>query len=201
MTTVFPNIALMGKARSGKDTIAAHLISRFSYARVAFADPLKEMAVSIDPIVSHWAAFCDEYDHDIEAKRLSEIVIDIGWERAKDEYPEVRRFLIKLGTSARFQDENFWLRIGEAKLDQAHRWGIPAVVTDVRFPNEYHALKNRGFKMVRVLRPGLPGIDDASETGLDNEVEYPTNAIVTNVGTLDDLRNLSESLAKAPTEQ
>lgn len=197
MTSVFPNIALMGRARSGKDTIAQHLISRFCYTRVAFADPLKEMALSIDPLIPHMRG------KEQLTTRLSRVVEIVGWERAKDDLPEVRRFLINLGTSVRDQDIDFWARLGLDKVTVAQSWGLPVVITDVRFPNEYHALKNRGFKMVRVIRPGLPDTpyaNDDSETGLDNEFKYPTNAIVANAGTLDDLRNLTESLASTRPE-
>ncbi|NED29195.1 hypothetical protein G3I37_30615, partial [Streptomyces anulatus] len=46
-----PNTALIGKARSGKDSVGAHLVRRYAYTRLAFADPLKEMALAVDPLI------------------------------------------------------------------------------------------------------------------------------------------------------
>lgn len=47
----FQHVALMGRAGSGKDSAAARLVSRYQFVRVAFADPLKESALRLDPIV------------------------------------------------------------------------------------------------------------------------------------------------------
>ena len=45
------SVALMGRAGAGKDTVASILTEHRGYARVAFADPLKEMALAVDPII------------------------------------------------------------------------------------------------------------------------------------------------------
>lgn len=187
----YPNIALMGRARSGKDTIARRLIHQDAYVRVAFADPLKDMALRIDPYVTKYG--------NGPLLRLSDIVHADGWERAKDEHPEVRSFLQHLGQYIREQDEDFWLRQGLRKLDEAEKWNLPAVVTDVRYPNEYEALRDRGFKMVRVQRPPIqqtyPDVAAAlhdSETALDNTF---ANVTVNNNGPLAQLYQDADALA------
>lgn len=191
----YPNIALMGRARSGKDTIAKRLIHQDAYVRVAFADPLKDMALRIDPIVGS--------DTDALAapgETLSDVVGYWGWERAKDNVPEVRRFLQYLGQSIREQDEDFWLRQGLRKLDEAAKWNLPAVVTDVRYPNEYEALRDRGFKMVRVLRPEPGEIIDWNSIGGDHESEtalsqHDYDVLVRNNGPLAQLYQDADALA------
>jgi len=183
----FPNIALMGRARSGKDSVAAHLVARFAYSRTAFADPLREAALKVDPIIS---AECDT--------RLSDVVELIGWERAKDEYPEVRRILQHIGQTVRDYDEDFWLNVAARKISAAAGWGVPVVVTDVRYPNEYDALKRAGFTMVRVVRPSeappAPHGNHVSETALD---DHEADVTVYNTSTLDELRARAEILATA----
>ncbi|MDT2278152.1 hypothetical protein [Paenibacillus larvae] len=37
-----PNIALTGKLRAGKDTVAEYLMERYGYARYAFGDGVKD---------------------------------------------------------------------------------------------------------------------------------------------------------------
>ena len=186
-----PNIALIGKARSGKDTIAARLIATRSYARVAFADPLKEMALRINPAVADAG-----YGH---LGYLADVVSDSGWEAAKDDYPEVRRFLQRLGQSVRDVSEDFWLDIASRRIATAAGWNLPVVVTDVRYRNEADALRAAGFRMVRVIRPetdprmptGSANGEHVSETELD---DYPTDALIMNNLSLDVLYQRVDAL-------
>ncbi|MFG3244615.1 hypothetical protein [Streptomyces sp. NPDC048157] len=150
------HIGLMGYARSGKDTVGAYLTAKHGYRRVSFADPLKEAALKLDTWIDAGAvptgpAMC---------RRLSELVAEWGWERSKDEYPEVRRFLQHLGQSIRDLDEGFWLRTALRKVDDAEEIGLPCVVTDVRYPNELAALRRRGFHLVFIDRPGVGPVND-----------------------------------------
>ncbi|WP_405560670.1 hypothetical protein [Streptomyces sp. NBC_01180] len=189
------NIALIGKARSGKDTIAAELVRSHQYTRIAFADPLKEMALRIDPIVYQYKHTDGWHD-----KRLSEMVSNIGWETAKDKYPEVRRFLQMLGQSIREEYEDFWLNIALGKVRQAQRWNMPVVITDVRYANEAAALECEGFKLVRIMRPGqdpISGSNHASETELDR---WDTHVTTMNNGTLADLQQRARQLPLTATQ-
>jgi hypothetical protein len=169
------NIALIGKARSGKDTAATFLVRERAYTRVAFADPLKEMALSIDPLIPTWQGV---------HVRLSTLVRDAGWEYAKDHYPEVRRILQSIGQTQRDFDADYWVNVAARKIAGAERWNMPVVVTDVRYRNEADMLRARGFRMVRIIRPRI-GVTmgearaamHASETELD---DYPTDAVIYN---------------------
>jgi hypothetical protein len=179
------NIGLIGKARSGKDSVAKCLIRTRSYTRLAFADPLKEMAISVDPYIPTGYGI---------TVRLSSLIADTGWEYAKDNYPEVRRILQHMGQTVREYDDEFWITSMRRKLNNAEAWNLPVVITDVRYPNEAAMLRARGFKMVRVQRPNpitgeyLPPASHAarhsSETALD---DYAADVTITNDGTLDQL--------------
>ncbi|MFD4141575.1 hypothetical protein [Streptomyces sp. NPDC058572] len=188
----YRHVALMGRAGSGKDTVGARLVSRFVFARVAFADPLRDMALSVDPIVA-----TEPTGYGPLPIRLSDVVRREGWDTAKGR-PEVRRTLQRLGQSVRDQDERYWLRAALAKVDVADRWNLPVVVTDCRYENEAEALTARGFLLVRLERPGEhgPAGEDqrqhTSEAGLD---DYPADAVLTNGGTLAELHALADRLA------
>ncbi|MEU0981131.1 hypothetical protein ABZ488_18085 [Streptomyces griseus] len=188
----YRHVALMGRAGSGKDTIGARLVSRFVFARVAFADPLRDLALSVDPIVAN-----EPTGYGPLPIRLSDVVRREGWDQAKAR-PEVRRTLQRLGQSVRDQDERYWLRAALAKVDVADRWNLPVVVTDCRYENEAEALTARGFLLVRVERSGEhgPAGEDerqhTSETELD---DYPADAVLTNGGTLAELHALADRLA------
>ena len=177
---IYPNIALSGKAGSGKDTVAAHLVAAHGYTRLAFADPLKEMALEIDPIIDDGNA-----GYRFHGARLSEVVRAVGWDRAKSEYPEVRRILQHVGQTIRAHDADFWVLL---LLRRAAKLSRPIVVTDMRYRNEYTSLARGGMALIRVTRTGagLPG--DAgkheSETALDGRY---FDAHLDNDGSLSDL--------------
>jgi hypothetical protein len=192
----YPHVALIGAARSGKDTVAARLVSRFAYTRLAFADPLKDAALAFDPIVG-----AEPGVRGFLPVRLSDAIQRKGWERAKDEMPEVRRTLQKMGEGIREFDPDFWLRLLLDKVDAADKWNMPVVVSDVRYPNEADALKAKGFRMVRIIRPTYPADTvtseelknrrHVSETALNG---YVSDSIVTNAGTLAALHERVDAL-------
>ncbi|MFE0701177.1 hypothetical protein [Streptomyces sp. NPDC058872] len=188
----YRHIGLMGRAGSGKDTVGARLVSRFAFARIAFADPLRALALDVDPIVGH-----EPTGFEPIPLRLSDVVRREGWDRAKGR-PEVRRTLQRLGQGVRDQDAEFWVRLALAKLDVAERWHIPAVITDCRYANEARALRERGALLVRIERPGRhgPAGEDErqhrSETELD---DFPADAVLTNGGSVDELYALADRLA------
>ncbi|WP_186783718.1 hypothetical protein [Streptomyces sp. CBG33] len=171
---MLPNIGIIGRARVGKDTAGAWLVENRGYKRVAFADPLKEAALRVDPTVALapkevWDIVYGEWElvrTDTNSVRLSTAVADLGWEKAKDAHPEARRILQELGAAIRTIDEDFWLRAAMKKVQDANDAGHPAVVTDVRYPNEAESLRRAGFQLLYIHRPGVPHLDHESEGAL-----------------------------------
>ncbi len=183
-------IGVAGLKRSGKDTVGRHFVS-LGYEQRAFADPLKEMALAVDPVVTG----CVGLDNPLEGprqRRLSQVVEAIGWERAKEEHAEVRRFLERLGTHGvrdTFGDD--------AWVDLAFPVERKTVFTDVRFPNEVDAIKSRGRGVViRVVRPGVVSSGSRVETALD-DVDLPT---VINDSTVEELWRRAENVVRRETQ-
>ncbi|MGI5347035.1 hypothetical protein ACQEU8_02430 [Streptomyces sp. CA-250714] len=172
---MYPSIALIGPARSGKDSVAEALSE--THTRVAFADPLKEMALRVNPVIPGWIKLGWDGTY-----RLSDAVTDVGWERTKEDHPEVRRFLQKLGHQVRQGDPMYWVRQAFARIEATRG---PVVITDCRYRNEADALRMLGFKLIRVIRPGITGAGHVSETELTH---YITDAAILNDGDMDDLR-------------
>ncbi|MFE1425397.1 hypothetical protein ACFW6C_07495 [Streptomyces fungicidicus] len=173
-----PHIGLIGKARSGKDTAAQRMIQTSAYTRLAFADPLKEALLRLNPYIP--------MNHLNTNSHLRTVVECLGWDRAKEEYTEVRRLLQNYGQTIRELDPEFWVRELSRKVATAHAWNMPVVVTDVRYWNEAEALQRAGFYMVQVVRPDNPGIGEAgnhtSETELD---DWVPDLILRNFGTVE----------------
>lgn len=154
------NIGLIGVSRSGKDTVGRFLVETYGYRRVAFADAVRRSLLAVDPYVRpvEVADVGAEgmVSRGVDVERLSAVVGRIGWERAKDEVPEVRR-LLQAYASEGVRDvlgADTWLNIGLRAADEANADGVPVVFTDVRFRNEVDALRERGAFLVYILRPG-----------------------------------------------
>lgn len=167
-------IGLVGRARSGKDTVADILVESYGFTKVSFAAPLKAMALAIDPII--------DWDAD-NSWLLSEVIEQSGWERAKDIYPEVRRFLQRLGTEGvrNHLGDNVWVDLAKKTAEAVDG---PVVFTDVRFVNEVDLIEDRsGGVCVRVVRPSDVGAGHVSESALDTIPFF----CLDNRGTLDQL--------------
>jgi hypothetical protein len=176
---------LIGKARSGKDSVAKRLVQGRAYTRVAFADPLKAMALQTNPLVETSPGV---------VVRLAALINDVGWEYAKERYPEVRRLLQSIGQTVRLHDEDFWVRVAMRKVDAAEKWNLPVVVTDVRYENEAFTLRQRGFTLIRVTRPGAGAGENAGHDS-ETELDYVNpDLTIGNTGTLDDLNRIVDSL-------
>lgn len=187
--SVFPLVGVLGKKRHGKNSAADVLAAEAGFELAAYADPLKEAALALNPIVGANIPLPDDHSP-TRIRRLVDVVDALGWERAKEYVPEVRRTLARLGTDAvRRLDYDFWVRITAARMDERI---APLAITDVRFPNEAKAITDRGGILVRVVRPDAPVDPDPhlSETALDG---YPVDVELVNDGTLSDLAELVRS--------
>lgn len=150
-------IGLTGKKQHGKDTTGQYLVENHGFVRVAFADKVYEMAAAIDPLIAS-----EIY--------LSEAVSAFGKEYVKQNFPEYRRFLQRLGTEGVRETlgDSTWIDAALTNLDPDCNY----VITDVRFLNEAAAIRDRGGVIWRVTRPDLPDDGDthASEVELEQIV-------------------------------
>lgn len=173
-------IGITGRKQAGKDSFAARLVEAHGFTRVAFADPMRDFALALDPLVDgHY--------------RLSEIVKSLGWDVAKESIPEVRRTLQRLGTEAGREvlGDHVWIN---AALDTIDAIPGPVVVTDVRFPNEADAILAAGGSVIRIVRPRRDVSDThPSETAMD---DYPVALEIVNDGTLDQLNTAADMVAR-----
>ncbi|MEO6082812.1 MAG: hypothetical protein ABIQ18_06880 [Umezawaea sp.] len=170
-----PNVGVIGRSQSGKDTVAAYLVRHHGYVRVALADPLRDLALALDPLVA-------------DGVRLGDVVASLGWERAKSERPEVRRTLQRLGTDVirRGFGPDVWARKCLAAIERHNAVGRPVVVPDVRFPNERALLAElSGAVMWRVVRSTAPAV--LAHESEDYADALPVDAELPNERSLADL--------------
>lgn len=154
-------LGLSGYARTGKDTVAHILQDQHGFERKSFAAALKDVAERIDPMT-----FVES--EGTPGFLLDDLVDFGGWEKAKDNNSEVRRFLQNLGKAVRdVIGEDTWVNAAFRGMDYSD--GKRYVFSDVRFPNEMGAIRFVGGRVIRIDRPGYGPVNGhISETALDD---------------------------------
>lgn len=190
MVKKIAKVAIIGKAGSGKDTVykilsknrynQVILTGQVEMKKIAFADSVKEIAMKMYPFLKKNVLF--------GPSKLRSTIIPNSF---KDGQPlTVRQLLIDIGTKlGRSYNENIWienliLKVNKLNKVQSNKM---IVVTDVRFRNEFDALKNNNFFMIKLNRDDHTLINDISETQQDEIKDYEFNFILNNNGTLKEL--------------
>lgn len=181
-------IGLSGYARSGKDEAAKALVNA-GYERRAFANIMRDFLYRLNPVVTSpvWG----------EHKRLADVVDEFGWNGYKDSKygKEMRELMQRLGTDCGRQliDEDVWVNATLPPRDEFYPKNI--VITDVRFPNEFEAIRERGGYVFRVERPGVTAANaHISETAIDG---FPFDAVIENDQGIGELHDTMVGLAAA----
>lgn len=159
-----PMIGLAGRARVGKDTVAAILHEIANYRVASFAEPLRQFVCQITGIPRP------------ELDDVKEQVIPwLG--------KSPRQLLQTLGTEwgRAMVKDTIWI---DVCMKQAE--GQRVVITDVRFDNEADAIRARGGVIIHVVRPdALQVASHASEAGV---TRFDMDHVIINDGTMKDLR-------------
>jgi len=143
-------IGISGYSGVGKDTLAKYITEVNPQFQVKkFSGKLKYIASILTGIPAE-----NFESQEFKTKELN------GWDMT------ARDLLQKLGTDAIRDNlhEDAWVNALFSNYHQSDRW----IITDMRFPNEYEAVKQFGGITVRLNRPGVAPVNNhPSETGLD----------------------------------
>jgi hypothetical protein len=201
-------VGVMGQARSGKDTMATHLVQNYDFVRIGLADPLKRFCKEVfdfsdeqlygddrdKPDSRYWkyhgSMFTEEDNRTLASLDYAAGKID----KMPDEsefskwYLTPRYALQTLGTEwGRRCHDSIWvdygIRVAQKLLagyysyssqlgllpDVYGRKVLGVVFSDLRFQNEFEAVKKANGFMVRVYRKGAEG--EVGISGHASEVE------------------------------
>ena len=139
-------IGIAGKAQSGKNTVG-RFFTAYGFEEKSFAYKVKQVASLLTgyPVEA------------FESEDIKSSYLDSEWNNADGDRMRVREMLQKIGTDCMRENlhENVWVNALFAdykphKLSEYNpsRW----VITDVRFPNEVEAIKERGGFLIKVHR-------------------------------------------------
>lgn len=186
-------IGIVGKARTGKDTVAKQLAELLTLETYAFAEPMKTMLKSV---------FGDHFHEGDRAGICPEAGVSY-------------RYLMQtLGTEwgRNLINQGLWVNLVEKKWEEVKRqtarpvgdgvrgyWTPKGLVlSDVRFDSEAKWIKDRGGWLIEVVRDGAAGAGDhVSEQGLK---EYKARLCIHNNGTLEQLKEVVETTAVLVSE-
>lgn len=173
-------IGVSGWARAGKDTVADHLVSKYGFTKMSFADPMREALIRLNPTIQVGGLYTT----------LDSAVRLMGWENLKGESPDIRGLMQRLGTEVGREmfGQDFWVNLALSRVEP----GMNVVFADCRFVNEADAIKAAGGVVWRVERNGHgPANDHVSERALDS---YKFDDGLSNYETIDVLNDLVDTL-------
>lgn len=195
-------IGLAGRKQHGKDTTAS-VLARYGYVKMSFADPLREMAEAVDPLIS--LADCpamvkDEILRGLgmeqrvlippQAVRYTELLQTIGYERAK-ELADFRGFLQRLGSEG-VRDvigPETWVELAKDRILECEE---RIVFADVRFPNEAEVIRDLGGVVWYIVRTGF---EDGSDGHMSENALTASDADL--VLTADSVEALEDAVRRA----
>lgn len=172
--------------QSGKSTVAEYLCRHHSFQQISFAGPLKEMA--------------DKFFECLGVAENVRIAMLYGGLK-EQRLPEIgvtpRHVMQTLGTEWGRQciDTNLWVKTAMRRARLSTR---NIVIDDLRFPNEFDAIRDAGGFCVKLVRPGLgepsKTVGHASEGALDGRL---FNFTLTNDSTIGALYSRVDAMMKA----
>lgn len=147
-------VGLTGRKRSGKSTVARILCERHGFVELSFANPIREFVARL-----LWPNGTGALERNKEAP--------IDWLDGITP----RQMMQTLGTEwgRQMVHPDLWVRACMHRLEYTRCPRI--VISDVRFPNEAKAIRERGGVIVEVWRDEAPtGDDHISEAGLPRDL-------------------------------
>ena len=190
-------IAICGAKRSGKDVLADHLVKKYNYERLAFADPLKLAVKSLFNFDDNQVGIGEDKGTD------KKDIIDERWgitPRAALQFFGTEIMQEKIQELLPTIKRNFFANTLKNYIENAEE-GKKFVISDLRFIHEYDILANlsniahKDKMIVRVIRPSKNRTKE-QETHI-SELEYtniPYDIIMINNGSIDEYISRFEKL-------
>lgn len=184
-------VGLGGYGRTGKDTLAARLVSAHGFTLASFGEHVRDVLVDINPLVrldhdGPWRGLPDA-EH-TRIVYLADVFEQLGYEGAK-RHSEVRRLMQDTGDAIKLRQPDFWVN----QILNRRQPGQKLVMTGMRTPADAAAIRGAGGLVVRVNRPGVGALNDhPNEKQLDGYDRF--DAVIDNDGTPEQLWDKADAL-------
>ncbi len=136
-------IALCGAKGSGKTLLSEYIVGEMGFQRISFAQPLRDMLEAI--------GVGEHYHTENKTKPVETI----------SGKPTARYMLQTLGTEwgRNTIHPDIWCNIAVDRMLEAVNSGYNVIVDDMRFPNEFEAVKYAGGQTLKICRKTAEGAD------------------------------------------
>lgn len=197
-------LGVNGKLGSGKDSFADFAVEKYGYKKLSFANALKnEVKDFFEKYSIHYE---DKNIWGSQSDKEEELIIENIDSICKSFFPltDLRqkisgkkttfRYILQWwGTDYRREmcDQNYWVKKFIEECSQYEK----VVCSDLRFPNEYNAIKDNHGICIKVIRDNSFQSNTAfhiSETALDHIDDW--YSIIDNNSTLDDYYLLCDKI-------
>lgn len=146
-------VTLSGSAGAGKDTIADYLVEHHAFAKLSFADSLKDAVSAVFNLDR------DLLEGDTAGSRAWREQVNPYWDKVLDLEQDVTpRLLLELVGTEVFRKfcSDIWIHSLTSKINGYTSRGLPVVIKDCRFINELLAMQKLGALMLGTFRQHEP---------------------------------------------
>lgn len=173
---------------SGKSVVAGTLQLCLGYSLVKFAGPLKDM---VRALLAGMGFDNRTRERMVEGDLKENPVPGLGGTTP-------RMLMQTLGTEwgRKAVEDGLWVNIALSKAASLRDNDVPVVIDDLRFPNEYAALRAAGATIIKVTRPGITANSTHGSEGLLDGHYFDLELV--NDGTVRDLQQRALSAAANP---
>ena len=190
-------IAICGAKRSGKDVLAEHLVKKYNYTRLAFAEPLKVAVKGLFNFDNDQVGIGEDTGDDRKD------IIDERWgitPRAALQFFGTEMMQEKIQGLLPDIKRNFFANTLANRIENAEEH-TNFVISDLRFIHEYERLLNiskisiKDILIVRVIRPSKDRVKEPEPH--ISELEYtniPYDIIMINNGSIEEYINRFEKI-------
>ena len=171
-------IGMIGRAGSGKDTIADYLCEKYEFKRMALADPLKESVKAMFMLND------------------TQVYNRVKREEPLPEFPDwsVRKLLQFIGTELMRKqfDDAVWAKLIRERIKNEEEHSR-IVVTDVRFPNEMEHLSmlniwnQYDISFIKTVREGCVGHNIGLGNHESEQYDLPADHTIDNNDSIEKL--------------
>lgn len=160
-------LGLMGKKRSGKDTIADYLVNNYNFFKLGYADKLKRTVIDLWDL-SEWQVYTQEGKESL----------DVRYGLTSREMQQ------KLGDAVREIFPNTWIYHLIKKMNELKRNPLLKaenfVISDVRRINEFNTIKEHKGIIIKIIREDIQNTDfHKSEIEMDSISNDQFDGIIT----------------------
>lgn len=147
-------LGIMGKKGSGKDTVSNYLVSHYGYKKMAFADPIKQIAqiifdLDISQIDGNKKEIIDERWGITPREIFQKLGTEFGQYDLVNYFPALKQKNIT---------RNFWVERLKMEYQKYNNQNV--IISDVRFKHEIDAIKEMGGKIIKINRIIEKGIGE-----------------------------------------